>query len=513
MKHKISRRDFLKLAGLLPAAYYLPRTNLLPTGAAQSGQQNIIILVCDAWSASNISLYGYPRQTTPFLEKLAEKAIVYHNHYAAGHYTYPGTTGLLTGVLAWNHRGYTQGKPFYEQYRTNNLFGVFDSHHRIVYTHNQIADAVLRRMLPVIDDHKPRQDLYVNSDFWLSKIFGWDYDTASTAWVRLAKKFDDGYANSLFLSNLYSLINIQDQNKILEEYPMGLPSVEGDNYFYPETAIDWIAETTNTLENPYVGYFHLLPPHDPYHTRRDFSGTFKNDGFKPVHKPEHPLTTNVSDQKLDSRRKEYDEYILLVDHEINRLYKTLEENHILDNTWLIVTSDHGEMFERGILGHIQPTFHQPLMHVPLMIFPPGQQERIDVYNPTAAIDLIPTLLHVTGKTIPGWLEGELLPPYNNNPNPDRLIFGMDGRFSDQEGPFTTGTVMLRRGDYKLTYLFGSKNKYKALNGEELYELYNLKKDPEELDNLFETKPDIAQGMLDILLTEMINHGIRKAPDN
>jgi arylsulfatase A-like enzyme len=86
----ISRRDFLKLSSLVPPAFYT-----LP---------NILILIFDSWTRANSSLYRYPRETTPNITRRAEKAIVYHNHYASGHYTYPSTASLLTGVLPWTQK-------------------------------------------------------------------------------------------------------------------------------------------------------------------------------------------------------------------------------------------------------------------------------------------------------------------------------------------------------------------------------------------------------------------------
>ena len=64
-----------------------------------SNHPNVLIVVFDAWSALNCSLYGYPRDTTPNIKRLAEKGTVYHNHYAAGTWTIPGTSSLLTGAL------------------------------------------------------------------------------------------------------------------------------------------------------------------------------------------------------------------------------------------------------------------------------------------------------------------------------------------------------------------------------------------------------------------------------
>ena len=65
---------------------------------------------------------------------------------------------------------------------------------------------------------------------------------------------------------------------------------------------------------------------------------------------------------------------------------------MLDDTYVIVTSDHGEMFERGIRGHVTPTLYEPVIRVPLLIAKPGQREREDVYAPTSCVDLLPTLL-------------------------------------------------------------------------------------------------------------------------
>src|SRR5512144_1796135 len=98
----VNRRDFLKLAGMLPVSLAAPRwTRRLPEVGAPG---NVIVVVFDAWTAFNVSLYGYPRQTMPNLERLAQRAIVYHDHYAGGNFTTPGTASLLTGTYPWSHR-------------------------------------------------------------------------------------------------------------------------------------------------------------------------------------------------------------------------------------------------------------------------------------------------------------------------------------------------------------------------------------------------------------------------
>ncbi|HTP01648.1 MAG TPA: sulfatase-like hydrolase/transferase, partial [Anaerolineales bacterium] len=76
MNGSVNRRDFLRMAGLLPLAAAAPGLHhvLTQPPAARTGAQNIIVVVFDAFSAYNISLYGYSRQTTPNLARLAKRA-------------------------------------------------------------------------------------------------------------------------------------------------------------------------------------------------------------------------------------------------------------------------------------------------------------------------------------------------------------------------------------------------------------------------------------------------------
>jgi len=105
MSSRLTRRDFLKLTSALaltPLAQSLPLS--AGRGAAQGGQPNILIILFDALSAHHLSLYGYPRRTSPNLERFAARANVYHNHHSAGNYTTPSTASLFTGTYPWTHR-------------------------------------------------------------------------------------------------------------------------------------------------------------------------------------------------------------------------------------------------------------------------------------------------------------------------------------------------------------------------------------------------------------------------
>ncbi len=494
---KLSRRDFIKLVSLLPAAY------ALPPGAPETEQPtaaNFLVLLFDTWSARNISLYGYPRETTPNLSRLAEKAIVYHNHYAASYFTYPGTTSLLTGVYPWMHRGFISSKKYLPFFSDHNLFSLFEDHHRVVYTHNPFANDVLDPMAAHIDAYKPRQDLFIDSSFWLSNLFSKDYNTASVGWTRVIKKFDDGYANSLFLSRLYDLYTQNKLESVFEQFPNSPPLIEEDNYYILETAIDWIIQQAQELPAPYLGYFQLLPPHQPYNTRIDFYQKFEGDGFKSLEKPDHIFSMGLPYSTLEDYRQDYDEFICYADAELGRLYQTLEASGALENTWIILTSDHGEMFERGIWGHRQPAMNQPLVHIPLLILPPGQQERIDIYSTTSAVDVLPTLLTLKNKPIPSWIEGVVLPPFNTAPQADRSIFSIGSTYSEQSGPLTPASIMMVKENFKLIHHYGDEGLYKRLNGKPLEKLYDIETDPEEMQDLAYQQPSITKMLVEELLS-------------
>ena len=100
---QISRRDFLKLLGVASASA-LASKNVLSLKVSDNNKPNIIIILLDAFSAKHLSLYGYPRLTTPNIDAFAQYSTVYHNHYSGGNFTTCGTASMLTGMIPWKHR-------------------------------------------------------------------------------------------------------------------------------------------------------------------------------------------------------------------------------------------------------------------------------------------------------------------------------------------------------------------------------------------------------------------------
>lgn len=496
MSDRFSRRDFIKILGLASAGVLLPYHLIEASRPARaSSAPNILIVVFDAWSAQRCSLYGHTRPNTPNLERLAARAVVYHNHISGGNFTLPGTASLLTGMLPWRHRVFDLPvNPRARHYADATLFGLFDDYHRFAYTHNPLAELLLRPALAGIDDYTARYRLMLDGDSLVHELFAGDSRASDVAWMQTMKSGFDPVNYSLFFSRIYEEISGRKLARFSGDYPLGVPRTDTGEHFLLEAGIDFAVEQAAAAAEPFLGYLHFLPPHLPYRPPAVFHRRFDGDGYALPEKPGHPFSQEIGYERLAEQAARYDEFILYVDEQFDRLHAGLERFGRLENTWIFLTSDHGELFERGILGHSTPALFQPVVHIPLVVFPPGRTYREDVFKPTSAVDLLPTLLQIAGKAdrIPDRLEGRPLPPFASDGGPFD-VFAVEAQETKPNDPMRPGTVALHRDHLKLIYYFG----YPELGDTgELVEVYDLEADPEETRDLYADDPGMWAEMLE-----------------
>jgi arylsulfatase A-like enzyme len=373
----------------------------------------VLILLFDTLSARHMSLHGYQRLTTPNMADFAGRSYVYHNHYAAGNFTSPATASLLTGVYPWKHRAINMDGYTTRQFRDRNLFSMCkNTHYTSAYTHNPLAGVFLNQFSSHIDQLHKMDTLSLAGEVFAEKMFPTDFPVAYWSEVIL-RGMEQFMPASLIISKFEGQNQTrrvrQLQTQMSQSYPQGLPHNFKGMVFTLEDAIDWIAEQLQALPRSFLAYYHLWPPHDPYLPRADFIDLFE-DGFAPPGKPESVFSMQIPAVELAQTRQRYDEYLAHVDAEFGRLVQALAASGVLENTMLILTSDHGELFERGLTGHLNSTLYQNLLRVPLLISMPGQTERQDIYTATSCVDLLPTILQVTGNSLPGNIDGQDLCP-------------------------------------------------------------------------------------------------------
>lgn len=516
MSTATERRNFLKVLAATPALIWLlhqERYLLDPLPVfSDDARPNVLILVYDTLAADHMSVYGYPRDTTPHFSRFASQADVYHAHFAGGNFTTPGTASLFTGVYPWTHRAFNISASMDLSFKDRNLFSLFKGtgYYRLAYTHNWLANFFLHQFKDDLDLLLEPETYFLKGTPGLGRIFSRDREIAqrSSNFLSRIVPTERTRPGSLFLSLLNEMwleqFEAGRETDAAALFPEGLPEeAYSKSFFMLEHAINGIMDLLERAPRPFLGYFHLYPPHYPYHSRREFIGKFE-DGWAPQEKKPHFFSTGEEESHLVRRRQRYDEYLAYADAEFGRLYDYLTEKGLLDNTLVIFTSDHGEMFERGIKGHNTPVLFNPLVHVPLLVHRPGQRERMDYYEPTSCTDLLPELAQFCGLPAPEWCEGRPLTAANPGDMRSRSIFSIDARSSAKYQPLTSGTISIVRGSYKLIYYFG----YEGYENE--CELYDLDNDPQELADLFTTRSSIASELRDELLESFYEHRKRYA---
>jgi arylsulfatase A-like enzyme len=502
---QFSRRDFLKVAGTTLAGMLTPDP-LLSLRAADTSQPNIIIILWDACSAKHLSLYGYPRLTTPNIDVFAQTATVFHNHYSGSNFTTTGTASMLTGMLPWKHRAINYDGLVNQGLINNNPYTLLGpDYFRFAFSQNPWPDRLVGQYYRDVDRFlsPAAYSLFEGSNPTL--LFENDRALASVAVNSFLMSIQGGNApvGSPILGylNKSRILNFSNDQRS-PRYPKGIPEAMNMGYVIPylnENIYDGIYSELSQLasgKNPYFAYFHLYSPHYPYRPRNEYLMYFREDGYRPVTKPIHPMSHGLKEGYLLGQMNLYDKQVAQIDEEFGNLIAQLDRSGILENSYLIFTSDHGELFERGFVGHGFQLLYEPVLHIPLVIRAPGQTKREDVFALTSNIDILPTILSVAGKDAAPELEGKPLPGFGGWTDEDRPIFSMVAVDNSAFAPIKKAAISMRKHAYKLIAYLGYEDKIP-----QSFELYDLENDPEELDNL--AAKDVK--LFSLMKTELLTH--------
>ena len=485
---QLTRRDFLKLAALAGTAAALgplPQVHSF----ANPDPKGVIIFIFDAMTARDLSVYGYQRPTAPNLERLASRSTVFHAHNSAGNYTTPGTASLLTGAYPWTHRALNISGLITRKFVDNNLFRAFgNSFHRTAYSQNIYVTYQLDQFGENVDE-LINPEAFSVIDQVIGSNFSHDRDAAYRAFDDFLTQNSEIPASLVI--GLISRLLLRRQLALYKnpDYPVGPPRTSNYSLFFQlKDVFDGVLNHIKGYKSvlPRVSYYHLWAPHGPYRPTPQFANTFI-DNYKPNTKPAHRFANGISTSDLRTHRSHYDEYIANVDNEFGRLLDYMEKDGLLEKNYLVITSDHGEMFERGEDGHITPLVFDPVIHSPLIISSPGQTSRVDITTATNSVDVLPTLLNLTGQNIPAWCEGKLLPGLGGTFDPQRATFTIEAKTNPAFAPITKATIAMRKGSYKLIY-------YTGYEGEDSFELYDHATDLEELNDLYPKQTVIANSL-------------------
>jgi len=452
--------------------------NIIPKEISQSSTHgddppNFILVTFDALTSRDMSVYGYHKETTPFISKWAKDASLFTLAEASANFTTPATASLMTGKRVWTHQIYHLGGSGHIKNKTENLPFVLkkNGYYNAAYVVNRYASVRTLGISESFDFSPIAIELMEPGDI----LFG---DT------NIAPGLFDVFLYRLF-GEKFGLFDWITEPRLLvwEYFKQNLTKTAVP----PEKAFNLFLSNYDQLPKPFFVWIHLFPPHAPYLPPEPYKGMFAD---------QREVNKNDPDWYMVPKRNSYDEFIRYCDNQFEDFILNLQERQ-LENTVIILSSDHGESFEHGLIGHRGHYQYEQLTHIPLIIKEPEQTEGKIINGFVDQIDIPATILNLAKIPLPSWMEGRsLVPLMRGNKNPQRPAFSMYFEENKSRGnQLTKGTIAVREGNYKLIHYLEEK---KSL-------LFNLLEDPGELENLIDKEPEIARH-----LNELIEDNLNKA---
>lgn len=423
----------LNSTSALPTPKGQPKNSQDPPQAAALKGKNLILITLDTTRADHITCLGGPKGLTPHLDALAKEGALFTHCYSQTNVTNPSHTAILTGLYAIDTMVMNNIHPF-----------------------DEVAKGV---------------------------------DTLPAAFKRAGYR-TAGFPATPHLSA--SALNIPGFD---DYYPMA-GGLEGNQIV--DRVIEWLDVNGS---KPFFAWVHFFDPHMPYEAPQEY-----RDKYYPADKdpkagsdPRFGEDENfnyspdiVKNQFGAVRDKAYppamyNAEIRFTDDQIDRLLNHLRQKGLYDNTAIIVVADHGESLgEHDIYFDHFGTFEESF-HIPLIMRIPGMPAGLRVDKPVTHVDLVPTICHLFGITMKQekLMHGLVLV--------NLLLGKVDSEAARRETFIHEDAhnrmIMVRQGPWKLTTLIRPVDRPVP----ELM-LYDLKKDPQELDNVADQHPDIVQDL-------------------
>lgn len=419
--------------------------------AVRESRPNIVLVVLDTVRADHLSVYGYQRPTSPWLERFAARATLFRHCFAPSNYTLASHASLFTGLYPRGH-GATNlppGESFGEPLNTRT-----ETMAERLARHGYFNFAVAANFV------------YLGRDFGLHQGFH-VYDARRPV-LHLKAAEHHHLRNAVHdLLRLLGLGNRIDRCfrdagevnetlfRLLEEIaPARSPFFLFVNY------VD--AHAPYIAPSPYDDLFDL---DDPRYDRQDYNQWMR------AALSGKPGSVAVRDHYT----ARYDESIRYVDAEVGRLIDKLSELGEFDNTMIIITADHGDAFgEHAYVGHGW-SLYQEEVWVPLLIKYPRQVTGQVVNSNVSLVDLMPTALDVAGIEPPEKLHGISLMSMRDG-EASRLIFS--------EAYLSAHRTTKYRVEPFAAWAVISPQRLKMIRTSDgRTELYDLNRDPGEMRDL------------------------------
>jgi arylsulfatase A-like enzyme len=435
-------------------------------GPPASRRPNVILITLDTTRADHLGCYGHNVPTSPFLDSLARNGFRFENAYTNSTWTLPAHASLFTGLMPRVHgAGYG----------------------------NFVLSDKVRTLAEILTEKGYATAAFTGGPFLASGF-----------------NLDQGFAYYNEHVDSHSKLQQLVLFRLLAK-PLGGRSLWGSDGQRKAEEINaevfpylyWLRD-----RRPFFLFINYFDPHEPYdppqkvrqllNIRTHITGHIRN---YPLNKQNglacHKDGTPLTPEEFQGLKTLYDGEIRYLDDRLSELWQQFRKCRLLDNTMVIILSDHGETIgEHGFLDHGH-NLYQEQVRIPLIIQLPNRKPATVKEN-AQIIDLFPTVLEYAGIGDPGKIQGHSLMPLLNGtaaasgPVHAELDIDPHPRFK-----------AFRRAQEMILH---DTDKYIASSDRDNM-LFDLQSDPSESTNILSTRPEQATALREAL--ELYFRGLAK----
>ncbi|MBI5294831.1 MAG: sulfatase-like hydrolase/transferase [Chloroflexi bacterium] len=336
---------------------------------------NILIIGSDGVNAANMSLYGYERDTTPNLTKLAQISLVAQNAFTNGGESSFSVVSILTGKLP--SRVYAAGasQVLMGEDSYQHLPGILKElgYYSVEIGVPHYVDAYDSNLQGAFDEVNNRSNK-AGFLFQVGTKYGFGSITffLETASERISSR----------LLHIFFIQRMENPYKIVTEHSA---SIFGDD----QAKIDQLVGLVSSTDEPVFMHLHLMGTH---------GGLFA---------PKDQIYSKGQEQSSMWMTDFYDDAIRDFDIYVQEVFDALSASGELEHTIVVIYTDHNML-------------HETNQRIPLMIHFPGGEHAGVIHNSVQNIDIAPTILDYLDIPQPEWMAGTSL--LRGEPPVDRLIY-------------------------------------------------------------------------------------------
>jgi arylsulfatase A-like enzyme len=472
----LSRRSFLRTAALGSAGLVLG-SKIKAQPAKLPRQPNLIVFLPDQQRADNIACYGAPRSYAPNLDKLASQSCVFQQAYVTHPVCTPSRSSLLTGT--WPH--------------TNGC------------TLNNVKLGAQFRCLPEMTGDTDYRTAYMGKwhlgeevfaqhgfEQWISIVHGGEEQSDD----QVGKVITD-YDNFLVSKGLKP--DEKEKGIFSRDFGAKLPIALSKPKFLETQVCNFLERQRR---DPFILFVAFFEPHPPYNGPLNSEHPLEPSDLDPTKDhtfgEEMPLRYRLR-QEFDHKKfgtvekqlrtkRNYLGLITEIDRSIGVILSKLEDVGLADDTIVVHTSDHGDMLgAHGLFGK-EVSFEQAV-RVPYLVRMPEQGRMLSIAQPVSHIDFAPTLLDLLGKASHEQCAGKSRAPllHGESMVPETVFVEWSPNRMRQvyKGTRLAHSNGIRRAISESTRVAVSPDGWKlCLRDRDKNELYNLRSDPSEKQNLY-----------------------------